>query len=68
MSLEEVSNRNLVRYFMEELAKEGLGDISQRLRGRMRKLGILKPESGKKHGYRLVLSDYGRGLLEEMKK
>jgi len=23
LSLEEVSNRNLVRYFMEELAKEG---------------------------------------------
>ena len=68
LSLEEISDRNLVRYFGEELVKEGLGDISVVLRRKMRKLGILTLKRTDKFGSKMVLSDYGRRLLEEAKK
>ena len=64
---EAQSDLNMVCFHQEELVKRGFGGISQRLRGRMHKLGILEPESGKR-GYKLVLSDYGEWLLEEAKK
>ena len=66
MSFEELSNRNMVGFYEEELVSGDLGDISMGARMRMHKLGILRRERAP-HA-RLVLTEYGEGLLGEAKK
>ena len=60
---EEISNRNLVRWFAEEIAQGSMREISHGGRRQLRKNGILKRGRG-----RLVLTAYGERLLEDVKK
>ena len=65
MSLEEVSNRNLVRYFVEEITHLRLDEITYGGRRQLMKQGILVRGRG---SARIKLSEYGLRLLEEVKK
>ena len=65
MSLEEVSNRNLVRYFMEEITHLRLDEITYGGRRQLMKQGILVRSRG---NARIKLSEYGLRLLEEVKR
>ena len=65
VSLEEISNRNLVYFYREELASGEFAGITPGARRTMAEVGILKPKNAR-YG-RIVLSDLGRKLLEEVK-
>ena len=61
--LEEVSNRNLVSFFVEELTQGVTKDnTSHGARRQLKTYGILKRGRG-----RLTLTEYGERLLEEVK-
>ena len=63
MSFEEVSNRNLVDFFAEELTQGVTKDnTSHGARRQLKTYGILKRGRGK-----LLLTPYGERLLEEVK-
>ena len=65
MSLEEVSNVNLVRWYAEELTQGSLKNISHGGRRQLMKHGILVRGRG---SARIELSEYGERLLEEVKR
>ena len=61
--LEETSDRNLVRWFAEEIAQGDMKNISHGGRRQLKKNGLLKRGRGK-----LQLTPYGERILEDVKK
>ena len=69
LSLEEISNRNLVGFFREELQRGAFSELSKGAFRTLKKYGVI--HRGCKPGVvgiKIILTEYGRELLEEVKK